>query len=485
MASGFHFVANLKPYTLHRGRGNDRFSAYLLSTDYARALSDLSREVVRGNGVLCADNGNVDLIRGLLRRHEAEALVLDNARREEEGRLGRYARPGDLSAPLRERFQAFAKVVRAASEASVDRPHVESVVAAQQVMHPTYLIGMEDFTVATLTGLGAEPEYLGLEPDFYAALAKRAVDFAFATQAGGYGPCDSQVFAGLHASDYDTARLVGRAAGAAGVLGIATGLVGALQDKSFVDFRVEDGAVIELGRAVPRPYLRVAEIAAGLHEGFVEVCGRRPRFHALGAGTPILLPLLAALGDGATYTATDSTSPIVDGWSGPTISLYVDEPAPLKYKAYRLAEAWLSEGRAWDCPCPYCRAFNRAYPPRIEEALRWWRSEGEPRLTAASVGRASPLSTCLPLLANADDPGLRLTAAMARVGHNHWVIQRIELSARRHSQTPEMLLAWVDGVVANYLASAADPAWKAAIGAAWPLVRRAAERMRGAEPSPL
>jgi hypothetical protein len=94
----------------------------------------------------------------------------------------------------------------------------------------------------------------------------------------------------------------------------------------------------------------VAEIVAGLHEGFVDASGRRPRFHALGLGTPILVVLLAALGDGVTYTATDSTAPIVDGWSAPTISLYVDDPAPLKYKAHRIAQHWLAEDKPWRCP---------------------------------------------------------------------------------------------------------------------------------------
>ena len=79
MSAGFHFVANLKPYTLHRGRGNDRFGAYLLSVDYARDFADLARDVRGGDGVLCADNGNVDLLRASLRTHEVAAKLLDDA----------------------------------------------------------------------------------------------------------------------------------------------------------------------------------------------------------------------------------------------------------------------------------------------------------------------------------------------------------------------------------------------------------------------
>jgi hypothetical protein len=202
-------------------------------------------------------------------------------------------------------------------------------------------------------------------------------------------------------------------------------------------------------------------------------------------GTPILLPLLAALGDALTYTATDSTAPIVDGWSSPTISLYVDDPAPLKYKAHKIAETWLAGGRGWDCPCPYCRGFDRACQPRIDEARRWWREHNPGSLTADSMRGDSPLADWLPLLGNAKDPGLRLGAAMARVGHNHWVLQRIETEARRRSASSESMLEWVDDVVARYLVAPSDPAWKAAVTTAWQIVRRTAEGTRHARPTPL
>lgn len=480
MSTGFHFVANLKPYTLHRGAGNRRFGAYLLSVDYAHEFSDLAREVISDGTALCADNGNVDLIRAFIETQAAAAAAL----RAERGAL-RRSRPADIPVDMRRRHLAFATSVRDAAKAAVTRDHIVEVVRAQSSMKPTYCIGMEDFTVATLTALGIEAELLDADRRFFESLAKRAVDFAIHTAEGHYGPVTGTVFAGIHAADYDTAILAGQVAGSAGVHGIATGFVGALQDKSYVDYVMEDEQVVELGARLPRPYVRVAQIAAGLHEGFVKTARRRPAFHALGAGSPILLPLLAALGDGETYTATDSTSPIVDGWSGATISLYVSEPAPLKYKGYRIVEEWVANDRAWNCPCPYCRAFDRAYPPRLEEARRWWRAQNRPKLTADSMRASGPLSGWLPLFGNASDPGLRLTGAMARVGHNHWVLQRIESEARRHSDSHENLVAWIDSVVRSYMMWAADPQWKQAVEEAWRILRRAAVVTRGAETTPL
>lgn len=482
---GFRFVANLKPYTLRRGAGNRRFGSYLLSVDYARDLIDLAREALAGDAALCADNGNVDLIRSLIAGHTTAAIQLEADRRALSTSLRRSLRPGDIPPGLRDRHRTFSENVRNAARSAVDETHITEVVRAQNAMNPTYLVGMEDFTIATLTAHRVEPNFADLDRRFIEGLAKRAVAFAVDTASGRYGAVKATVFAGLHAANYDSARIAGKVAGAAGVRGIATGLVGALQDKSYVDYVVEDGVLIDIGSNVPRPYLRVAEIAAGMHVGFVEACQRRPAFHALGAGSPILLPLLAALGDEQTYTSTDSTAPIVDGWSGPTTSLYVDDPAPLKLKAFRILEEWLVNDREWNCPCPYCQGLNRAFSPRIDEARRWWLGQNKPKLTAESLRAPSPLPDWLPLLGNASDPGLRLAGAIARVSHNHWVLQRIETAARRHSQSHEQLVAWVDGVVQAYIGSSADPRWKLATQIAWQIIRRASEATRSATPTTL
>lgn len=473
MHAGFRFVANLKPYTVRRGAGNRRFGAYLLSVDYLKDFRDLAREVVDDGIALCADNGNFDLIRKFVSDHTATAKILEEERRR--------LRVGAIPAVLRDRYRSLAKDIRVASNAATNESRIESTVRAQLEMNPAYLVAMEDFTVATMTGLGIDTEYVQLGASFYRATAKRAVDFAVATAGGRYGRCTATAFAGLHAADYDSARVAGEVAGHAGVVGIATGLGSALQDNGYIDHLFEDGKRIALATSVPRPYVRVAEIVAGLHDGYVEASGHRPCFHALGVGTPILLPLLAALGDGRTYTATDSTAPIADGWSAPTISLYVDEPAPLKLKGYRIVEEWLANGHEWKCPCPYCNAFERAYPHRVDEAARWWNAQGKPRLSNVSTGSSSPLSRWLPLFGNAADSELRFAAAMARVGHNHWVLQRIETAARQHSQSHDNLITWVDGVVEAYRASgAADPRWKSAVEVAWRIVRRAADATRHA-----
>lgn len=474
----FHFVANLKPYTFDPCEGMRRFDSYLLSVDYLAEHESLATRAVTARRLLVADNGNFDHIGELIAAHRDLAVPLDEARRAEERKLGRYARPGELSATLTERYRALAGSIAATCKAPGVKATRETL-ARQVRMRPSYLIGMEEFPIPVLTALGAEREYLCLPPSWYARWADKAVQHAVKARAGAYGPCPVPVFAGLHAMDYDTARAAGRAAGDAGLDGIATGLGAALEDRSFTDFRIEDGAVVPLAGAVPRPYLRVIEIAAGLSMGFAERTGRRPRLHALGVGTPILLPLLALLGDAGTHTATDSTAPIQDAWTSSTIAVYVDDPAPLKLRAHVIAQRWL-EGRAvWTCACPPCRSFGALYPPRIGKARAWWKAQGRRALVAGDMRADSALSELLPWLSSPADASVRRAAGLSRTGHNHWVLQRIESAARRRA-SPVRLRAWVANVVAAYEQSPADAAWKRAVREAWQLADATSRKLEGA-----
>jgi hypothetical protein len=477
----FHFVANLKPYLLNPGRGRRRFDSYLISPDYLRGGRELLVAAHRGGRVIAADNGNFDLIGDVIKRFAPEASALHQLRADEEKRLKRNARPGDLSTPLVEGYRKLARAVSTASRSATPVARTRATVASQQDINGQYLVGMEDLTLASLVGLGIQPEYARLPASWYQACSRRALDLAERTRAGDFGDVAGLVFAGLHGVDFDTARVAGRLAGDAEADGIACGLGGALSDPSYVDFRVEDGETIELEAAVPRAYLRVVDVAAGLHLGYAERAGARPRFHALGIGTPILLPLLSVLGGRGTFTAADSTAPILDAWSSLTISLYVEKPAPMKLKAHRIAEVWLAGGPAWTCPCPSCTGFARLHPPRITAARSWWRGEGRRALTPGDLRPPNPLSDLLPYLGSPSDPTLRREAGMARIAHNHWVLQRIEGAARLHSTSSTRLRNWAEEVVGRYVESSADSNWRAAVSAAWDVVRATSSKLSGAK----
>ncbi|KIG11772.1 hypothetical protein DB30_02550 [Enhygromyxa salina] len=478
----FHFVPNLKPYTLTEGDSEGRFDAYLLSADYTGGLSELAG-VVRAEGrVLIADNGNMDVFRGIGKEFAPEAAKLDADRRAWEKASGRYARPKDLPANLSGRFRALAQAMTVRSEAITTDTFTRDAVRRQTSIAPSLLVGMEDLTLGTMGGLNLEPEYVDLPASFFAERAQRAVNFARRTIDGEFGEVGGKVLAGLHALDYDSAVLAGQVAAEAGLDGVTVGLFGALTDRNYVDYRVEDGRVIELAATIPRPYLRVIEISAGVLEGFRRVGRPRPAFHGLGVGTPILLPLLSLLGAGENYFATDSTAPIVDGWSSPTISLYVRDPAPLKYKAYRVASVWIQGGRGWDCECPSCSRFRAAHPPEIGRARKWWAEQGKPEIKKQMLERNGALSAWLPFLAYPADDELRKEAGLARVGHNHWVLRQLELEVRATSGNWPRLAAWVEGIVNAYVGLPGSGAWKSAVMEAYALARSVGERL-AASPS--
>lgn len=467
----FCFAANLKRYTFLDLPATERFDAYLLSADYVADHAELAVQVREQDRELVADNGNVDLLRELAQRFGPAAAPLDAARKAWEAEHGRYARPGELPAELTAAFAGLAREVAKAVRARANAAHTRRAVARQTSMAPTFLVGMEDLTLGTLAAINVEPEYAALPRSFYEARVRRALRWATRTEQGTYGEVSSQVLAGLQAIDLDTAILAGRLAAEAGLRGVSVGLFGALTDRSHVDFRVQDGELVELPRTIPRPYLRVIELAAGILEGYRRAGRPRPAFHALGAGTPILLPLLALLGDGERYFATDSTSPILDGWASPTISLYVDDPAPLKYKAHKIADDWLRGGRGWDCQCRHCAAFHERHPPELGAARRWWRAAGRPTITKDMLERDGPLSPHLPLLSHAADDDLRRRAGLARVKHNHALLQALERRIRDESRRWSGLLAWVDEVVRAYVAASTSPGWSAAVTEAHALAR--------------
>jgi hypothetical protein len=228
-----------------------------------------------------------------------------------------------------------------------------------------------------------------------------------------------------------------------------------------------------LGINIPRPYMRTLEIIAGLHVGYATATGRRPAFHGLGVGTPILLPLVSLLGNSSTYLAVDSTAPIKDAFAR-TITLYVDTPAPRKLKAHRIAEFWLAENNGWRCTCPYCRRFTEFHPPKLGQALEWWQSEGKRQLVAEDMHAPSPLAEFLPILSTPDNDTTRQRARMTRISHNHWVLKRLEEQVRKHEQDLNSLRQFVTNMMQVYLSLAgSSPSWQAAAEVAWRIADKA------------
>ena len=478
----FYFVPNLKPYTYHRGSGNRRFGCYLLSTDYADSQHDVLSKLSKSGELLVADNGNFDLIGDFIKDNVSEANSLADMRKQIERELDGYVRPGDLSNDLIARYRKLAESISMEARTLTPETYVQGVIRAQSRMRPTFIVAMEDFTIPALLGLSIEPQYLDYPLDWYAQHTSTALEFALNTQAQRYGDIDATVFAGVHAIDFDTAFQAGRLVGQAGVSAVATGLGSSLNDRDWIDYRVIHGEVIPFDAPVPRAYVRVMEIVCGLSLGYSTETGKRLAIHGLGVGTPILVLLMGLLGSEGTFLAIDSTSPIKDAYSSKTISLYVDTPAPRKLKAHRIIEYWLRDDLGWECKCPYCAQINREYPPQVEAARSWWTSVGYPSIGSGDLYGDHPLANFFPLLSNPASDELRSEVGHARIGHNHWVLKRIEKQARDYGENIDHRLDRVNHSINAYLSAAGGSGgWNRAVSIAWDITRQTALELEGME----
>ncbi len=471
----FYFVPNLKPYTYHRGRGNRRFDGYLLSTDYHHDQKGVLQKLQGSGQWLVADNGNFDFIKDLIRDNVPKVERVAIARKRWEKDRGQNVRPGDLDKTILSSYRSVAEDISGMSRALASDSYISRIISKQSAMQPDYVIGMEDFTIPLLTGLGIEPQHLDFPLDWYAGHTSVALEFALKTRAQDYGDISASIFVGLHALDFDTAYQAGQLAGQAGVNAVATGLGSALTDRSWSDYRVVFGKLIPFDDPIPRAYVRAMEIICGLSLGYAENTGKQLAIHVLGVGTPILVTLIGLLGTQNTFLATDSTAPIKDAYSSKTISLYVDTPAPRKLKAHKIIDYWLREDVPWQCPCPYCRKANQSNPPQLEAARSWWQKSGRPPVTSADLYGAHPLTRCFSFLSNPADLSLRAAMGLARIGHNHWILQRLEKQARDYEKDAVDRCNRVGSLVKSYLSAPGGSAgWDRAVSIAWEITRETA-----------
>lgn len=453
----FHFVANLKPYTLNPSGGGRPSDAFLLSVDHAEDFLALVSQVMRQNRLLVADNGNLDRIRAMADWLQQESAHVDLA-------------SDSAVQDILDRLEA--RVVEGNHDG-----YVGAVVAQQVALGPGALIGQEDLCLPALAMSGLL-DRITVPAERRQRWVERAIGYAKRTMAGEFGDLQgAETFAAIHCTDFDSGVRAGEAVARAGLKSIATGVTYLLQSSAYVNRRVFEGEAISLPRALPLAYLGVMEVIAGLHVGFASVTGVRPRLHVLGLGTPVLLPLLAMFSARRGFTACDSTAPIQDAWIAPTTSLYVATPAPLKYRATRIAEFWM-EGTPWGCVCPSCARYEATYPSNPLLARDAWISNGRPSLKQSDLREGSLYAQAFPLLTVGGSSEQSKAAAIARVEHNHWVLQTIEREARSICWSPRALNSWAASKVDAYVKATGGTAWAGALQESLAVCEQALERVK-------
>ena len=465
------FATNARPETVAQG-----FRRILRPWGYLVPPSELTRglraslvSLAKAKVPLIVDNGQFDDITRITRSFANQIAVIQADLAALEARIGRAPRWRDLPVVQRKRVE------RLAAELSTSADSAEGLSLPEQLaLSSAGVIGVEDITGAlwlraeldtpAIPGTGEKMRRRNT------AVAKRAVVAVASLPRA----ARSGYLAVASAFDYDTAFDAGRVFADAGLTGAAMGFGAFMADNSFTDQIVIRGRVHVLPRPLPMRYLRTALAARGFWDGWREAGRRGPRrFHFLGLGAPIMMPIVAVAARGTLRLTFDATSPIRDAVEG---TLYSSLGAYLKIRTRRLAERLASgQIRSWGCPCGFCRAFVHAHPFDYVRGRLW----GKQRAASAAVSAndlrpTGALFHAYPLMSEPPRGGaLRKAVSYARSGHNHWVITQVLSDIRKHARRLDSLERHTERIVSLYQESTSSSYFGQAVALSLDIARGA------------
>jgi hypothetical protein len=335
---------------------------------------------------------------------------------------------------LRAAYRQLAEDVAKRCGDFVTAEHQQEILAAQASVRPDFFTCLEDLSIPIMVQLDLEPEYTGQPDSAFVKLQQRGLGTASNILKKKFGPFVGLPYATIHGFDYDTAFQVGvKAAGIEGLEAIGTGLASFMSDNNYTKSYRLQGRRVDLKSNVPRRYLRALLVTLGLLDGFASKRGVLPRFHGLGAGSPILLPLLALCGYGSPYFSLDSTAPEKNASMG---KIAFNRPCPSMLGVEELAQTLVEREQTWDCPCPYCAALQSQLPFRLDEARKYYKAAIAPKkierrhlVTDDGIGQF--LSLCWE---TRTQPAKKLIY-QTRVNHSQWAMTEIVRELRGHSSS--------------------------------------------------
>ncbi|MCI0393983.1 MAG: hypothetical protein L0332_03330 [Chloroflexi bacterium] len=416
------FVANLRPQSIESFSARDtRPQAWLLSSHRLSRSTLRYALAVREQGqILFADNGTKIIIEETLDQFSKAAESLNQEVRKLRRALGRTPRGKQVPPALRKRASDLANQVLAVSEARSDAIDWEELLSLQLSMRPTHLIAQEDFGTACLIGLGLEREITGWPISAFVKRNRRSLQLW--QRVVEHPDCrDVNVYAVLSAMDYNTARAAGELAARTGVTHVALGTASITLDRYSTDFYVKGYSSFRLNDPAPRRYVRFAQIALGIADGYRLANKRLEAFHALGLGAPTFFPLLAAATDGQTTLTVDATSPIHDAVRDRVMYNPVENG---NRENLRQITSAIVRGKDWPFLCPFCQSFRQKYGHQPDMAQASWVAQGQPTITNELLQGGMPLADALPLFADLSPPVSR-DAEHTHIAHNHWVVSKL------------------------------------------------------------
>lgn len=414
--------------------------------------STLSREFLSGmyaGGILFPpDRATAATVAALAGPWRRRFVLADNGAFDAIGRIA-------ASLPTSADNAAKIKAVRMAAGA-VDS---NSQLTEQLAVRPDAVIGPEDITLACWLRAGVgETDLVQRRNELRrrnSSVARRGSNMQAAHP-------ELTVYTVASAHDYDSAFDAGQALGDEGVRAVAMGFGALMADDSWATRIKHRGRWLPLPRALPMRYLRTAQAVRGFFDGWAASGSTAPnRFHFLGLGAPVVLPVSAYAARSVPRVTYDATSPIKDAAQG---TLYVSEPAQLKVRTWNVLERMvLDPEHRWNCPCQFCRAFCLVHP--IDEARIQMLASRRRPLTPGDLRVGRVAAQAVPLFAVGPGP-LGRAAEEARAGHNHWIVG---LTLRRLSAAVDLRAA-AAADVADYAANAGAAHFGQSVALAWDLV---------------
>ncbi len=436
-------------------------AGYLLAPNNAtRALKSFAEQVLKKQVDLLADNGNFVEIGKIKNRFKEEsAKLLSQVRKIERETLGRSARPGDLPLQLQNQYRLFSK--RVGDACKVALLDDADMLIAQQDLNPTALIGTEDITMASWLSLDIEDAYTHARRSTYRSINRKTARRAIRIMSNLPYKLRHHYYPVASAVSYNTAVDAGREFATNGIRNISMGFGAYTADSNYGDHILINKKLVDFGDALPSRYTRTIAVVKGFWTGYQEVLGKPPlRFHFLGLGAPILLPLVTLSAQATSNLTFDATSPIKDATTGGT--LYVNKPALLKVRIRKVALKLASSiGRKWDCPCPFCKKFTQKYPFHYGMGQQWYIQNNPASVEANDLRPGGGLYNAYPLLSEPKSgTELRSEVNFCRIGHNHWIIEQI-LAGLRQADQQKILDKYVTDTINEYIKNTSPPFAKA------------------------
>lgn len=473
------FLVNLRPLTTSAAfLAGCRPRGFLAPPTYLTSSTREFARTGRGNKQLLVDNGRFDDIARIAGAYSngVQSILMDALPpSQQRGNTGRRLDPQHRSALDVVLLGLVQDSRKTAPGLTLDE---------QLALRPTGVVGFENIAAATMLRTGIDLDLLPAGRRRLRRWNEEVARNAFLEVESRTGQTNlvlreptgpqpspyTRYYPVMSALDYDTAFDAGQVLSTSGIGFGAIGFGAFMADDAYTTRYKRAGRWRTLASPMPQRYLRTALVARGFFDGYAASGSQHPDgFHFLGLGAPIMLGLAALAGYGVGFLSFDATSPIRDATQG---TMYFRDPAPLSIRTRRMALNLTDrEGYRWPCWCPFCTDYVAQHPFDLAAAKQWRKNNPDRPLVAADLRASSPLGEALPLLAEPSGGQARREIDLARIGHNHWTLERLIDGINRHAQTRDHLSAWVGSLVSRYVASTNSPGFGRAVQSSFDLIR--------------